>query len=456
MSQSESRKQRVLALRDLYLDLARSSQAEQDNVTIRELRQLIEFASASSLWWNNYFLHADRGTDSLSVLLESLPIMTRSFVQDNLAAMQLQVPGASQNDYIVHKTSGSTGQPVQVRKHATSYFMEYDAITLLDWAWHKRDIAKVVGGFRIDAEEQQDAVTSAPLSYLGKAPNQFSLSALARSPKELVAGLAKHKAAYVYSNGVTIRLAALEQLENPQAGLKLEQFLSVSDPVSPGLRELVRDAFGAKICNRYSSEEFGYIALQCPVHDHMHVIAPSVHVEVVDEHGRACSEGEVGRVLVTALHSFAMPLVRYAIGDFAMWGSPCDAGITWPVIENVMGRERNTIVGSDGQSRIVSLIGMSILSNKKLRDYQVVVLSESILFVANVREPFDSFEISDLESELQNIFRRKVPVHVLLTDHIKWRSAVKRSEFDVLNVRFDEIQNLTHLEKLLSSSDLIP
>ena len=81
----------------------------------------------------------------------------------------------------------------------------------------------------------------------------------------------------------------------------------------------------------YSCEEAGYIALQCPQAEHYHCQSESVLVEVLDDEGRPCTPGQVGKVVLTALHNFAMPLIRYENQDYAEVGPPCACGRGLPV-----------------------------------------------------------------------------------------------------------------------------
>ena len=85
-------------------------------------------------------------------------------------------------------------------------------------------------------------------------------------------------------------------------------------------REIVRKGLGAKFIDRYSAEETGIIARQCPKHDHLHILSPIALVEIVDENDDPCSVGQPGRVLVTGMQSYGMPLIRYELGDIAEWG----------------------------------------------------------------------------------------------------------------------------------------
>ena len=71
-------------------------------------------------------------------------------------------------------------------------------------------------------------------------------------------------------------------------------------------------------------------------------------VEIVDDGDDPCPVGKVGRVILTNLHNFATPVIRYDIGDLAVWGGPCPAGRGLPVIERVIGRGRDRIRLPDG------------------------------------------------------------------------------------------------------------
>ena len=91
------------------------------------------------------------------------------------------------------------------------------------------------------------------------------------------------------------------------------------------------------------------MALQCPEHEHYHVQAESVFLEVLDEDNLPCKPGYIGRVVVTPLHNYAMPLIRYEIGDFAEVGKPCSCGRHLSVISRILGRSRNLILLPNGK-----------------------------------------------------------------------------------------------------------
>ncbi len=92
------------------------------------------------------------------------------------------------------------------------------------------------------------------------------------------------------------------------------------------------------------------IALQCPEHPHYHVQAESVLVEILNGGGKPCAPGETGRMVVTDLHNFATPLIRYEIGDHAEVGEACPCGRGLSVLNRILGRVRNMATLPSGET----------------------------------------------------------------------------------------------------------
>jgi phenylacetate-CoA ligase len=129
----------------------------------------------------------------------------------------------------------------------------------------------------------------------------------------------------------------------------LRQVLTIGETLSASVRAAAEDLFGVTVADCYSSEEFGSIALSCPEGGGLyHVMSESVLAEVLDQRGLRCESGQIGRVTITALHNYAMPLVRYDIGDVAEVAGPCSCGRGLPAWRRILGRERNLIVMPDG------------------------------------------------------------------------------------------------------------
>ena len=129
----------------------------------------------------------------------------------------------------------------------------------------------------------------------------------------------------------------------------LKEIRAMGELLTDPVRELCRQAWGVEIVDTYSSQEVGYIASQCPESGSYHIHSDSVMVEILDEAGQPCAPGEVGRVIVTSLLNLGAPLIRYDIGDYAAMGNACSCGRGSPVLEKIMGRQRNMMRLPDGR-----------------------------------------------------------------------------------------------------------
>lgn len=413
MVEQDPRQRDVLALRDHFLrhSVLPAEVAERSRVT--DLRRLVDFTTSQSPWWKERLAQTKLQNNSVAEIVRTMPILTRDEIQTNFGDLLTRVPGSTDDDYLLQRTSGSTGQPLQIFKYAPIYTRLIDAVTLIEWEWHERDISKTFGLFRLGVEDSDDVQFGPPVSYLGTTGNVFQRASIAHSPDELLSALELHKPTYLLTNPVTWRLVCLEQLQSPKNIGQLEQVLTLADRVDQSLRDLTYEAFGAQIVDRYSSVEFGSIALQCGFAEHLHVVNPNVQVEIVDEDGRECAIGEPGRVLITGLHGYGMPLLRYAQGDIATWGEPCSAGITWPVIADIRGRQRTSVKREDGKEVLVTLFGADFMTIQTILDYRVVKFIDAIVFACQVRSELSPDEERRIADSLQKAFRSAQRVVIL-------------------------------------------
>jgi phenylacetate-CoA ligase len=168
--------------------------------------------------------------------------------------------------------------------------------------------------------------------------------------QEQLQWLIHHRPDYLVS--YPSNLAALAELFIA-TGTKLPNLRNVStlgEIISPTHRQLFREAWDVEASDIYSSEELGFMAVQCPIGEHYHIQSEHVLLEVLDEDSLQCKPGALGRVVVTSLNNFAKPLIRYAVGDYAEAGATCSCGRGLPVINRIIGRVRNMFYKPDGQT----------------------------------------------------------------------------------------------------------
>lgn len=297
-----------------------------------------------------------RSGEALSLArLRSLPVLTRRDIQDagpalRSTAVPPQIGAAYEN-----RTSGATGQPVTVLRTALDALL-WQAGALRDHHWHRRDPLLKLAAIRALAPGITDppqGVTASGWGVASEAVRSTGPSALLSLNADIAtqADWIKRQAPgylLTYPSNLAALLAHFQQAGERLDGLRA--VLTVGETVAPALRASCRDVLGVDIEDVYSSQELGYIALQCPDSGQYHVMAESVLVEVLDAAGHPCATGETGRIVVSSLHNYATPLIRYELRDYATVGAPCACGRTLPTLARIAGRERNMLRMPDGTS----------------------------------------------------------------------------------------------------------
>lgn len=253
------------------------------------------------------------------------------------------------------KTSGSTGNIVSVLATEVTGLLWY-AFTLREHHWHGRNTSDKLVAIRSGRYAKDPnavlkktawGVASSLIYQGGPAVLFFNRLPIKRQADLLL----QHKPNYLLAYpGIVSRLAHYFR-KNKLTLPSLKQVMTFGEPTAKHVRTDCDQAWGVKVTDAYSTEEVGYIALQCPDTENYHIQSESMLVEVINEEGTPCKPGEIGRVILTTLHNFAMPLIRYELGDYAEVGTPCSCGRGLPTLKRILGRRRNRITLPGGEQR---------------------------------------------------------------------------------------------------------
>jgi len=278
---------------------------------------------------------------------QRLPVMTRRDVQAAGEDLFCREVPSAHGQVSETRTSGSTGEPVLVRRTAVTALF-WNAIVMRDLLWHERNLCgRLCTITPLVSERVEDEDWGPPATLFARTGPMLSLP-IAADVARLVHWVDAFQADFVAMFPSTLDVFTTYCRRDDHALPHLRQVLSIGETLSQPVRAAAEELFGITVADCYSSEEFGTIALTCPDTGLYHVMSESVLAEILDEGGRPCEPGQAGRVTITSLHNYATPLVRYAIGDVAEVAGPCPCGRGLPAWRRVLGRERNLILMPDG------------------------------------------------------------------------------------------------------------
>lgn len=233
-------------------------------------------------------------------------------------------------------TSGSTGERLKIRRT----WLEERLLNCFRWRAFRsygvgpRDrTANAL--FRIDADPRDDQRLASLAMALGWR-RMLLIDALDDdAAAEKVVRFSPH-----CLTGMTSGLASLAEKILAQ-GLSLSPRLVVTtgELLTAPLRASI-GTLGSPIRDFYGSNEFNLLAWECPAGaGTYHICDDAVVLEVLGPEGRQVEIGETGEVVVTGLHSFAMPFIRYKIGDLAVRGPDrCPCGSSFSTLLAIHGR----------------------------------------------------------------------------------------------------------------------
>lgn len=307
---------------------------------------------------------------------KALPILSRIDVQQFSKELRAK-NDLSKSDGRTQemRSSGSTGRPIEVLTSEKAGIF-WNAITVRDHLWQKKDFSKSLAVIKyFDAgralppglESTKWGPATAQLFATGPA---YSLNSSVDIDTQL-AWLKEKKPSYLITYPSLIKALAQKNLVTSDP-IHFDGVTTIGEVLSRDVRELVHQAFGCKISDLYSCQELGYLAIQCPKHDHYHVQSETAIVEILDDDNNPCPPGEMGRIIVTPLRNYVMPLLRYEVGDYAIAGGTCDCGITLPVIKKIIGRTRNLVTYPNGRKSWPSYNPMKLMDLLPNAQFQLV------------------------------------------------------------------------------------
>ena len=358
----------------------------------------------------------------------ALPLLTRKTLQSGFESLQSTAVPPGHGAVVQGQSSGSTGMPVRFLQTAVTQFF-WNALTVREHLWQQRDFSGKLAAIRIKMKEGSWPDWGLPVAALFRTGPGATLNVRTDVERQL-AWLVREDPDYLITHASNLHALAELSLKQGVRLPRLRQARTYSEALRPDLRETVRAAWGVQIADGYSCEEAGNIALQCPRHEHYHIQSENLLVEILDEAGRPCAPGETGRVVITTLHNFAMPLIRYELGDYAEVGEPCECGRGLPVLTRILGRRRNMVVLPDGRRHWPSMPSAMWHAVAPIEQFQVTQTGIGSLEVKYVMgRPLSQEEIAGLEQALAERFSHAFDIVWQRVDAIERGQGGKYEDF---------------------------
>lgn len=367
---------------DLLASLRRTERASVDELTaIRTgyLRRLVRHAYYQTSYYRDVLDRAGFHPDDVHALgdLQRIPTLPRATAQTTVEERTAPWPAVA----VSKTTSGSTGQPLEVRFSEESRHWR-DATKWRGYGWgnyQMGDKALILWGVPAIAPTR---FMRARLALDHKLRRDVYANCMVRSKEkllEMVHLIIRERPDAI--TGYAQAIADLARFVNAE-GLRAWKDVPViygAERLWPHDREDIAAAFGPAVFETYGCREFMLMGSECEAHDGLHESAENLIVEILvaepDGTMRPARPGEQGEVAVTDLHNLACPFIRYLTGDLAIEraDAPCACGRTLRRFGPVEGRVTETMRDAHGNPVEGILFNILFLNMAKhTRQFQVV------------------------------------------------------------------------------------
>jgi phenylacetate-coenzyme A ligase PaaK-like adenylate-forming protein len=398
----------------------------------KQLQNLLQFASQKSAFWRERI-----GTRKIKDIGPSdLPVLTRSDVAKQVETEGSLLPADGTIPTKKFATSGSSGTPVQffvsdmnahyntVRSLA-QYFMEGRDLTL-NRTRFSRAPRRIQDGFSVKKKDG----SLGPLSGLFKCGTSKEFLHINPNRDLLFKELAKDPIGYlVVQPGLVESLFYdIDISFLSEHGTRLA--ILIDEEADEDLRNRF-SAAGIPVRAIYSSQEVGYIGSECKdCPGAFHVAQSNVVIEVDNRDGVTVGGNRLGRVLVTHLHSYGTPFVRYDIGDYAALSKVCACGHDGPALTNIYGRKKRLLKRADGSVVPFSVTARSLLEIVKCEEYRIrqTALDTLDVEIGGVGQ-LSADQVASLKSLIKERAGDEFQVRIETVQKVDWGSDVKRLGF---------------------------
>jgi len=382
-----------------------------------------------------------------------VPLMSRDDLRRYGHALTSRSLPTAHGVTALDRTSGSTAEPVVFTVSAMQVAVENCIMARL-YQWHSVHPAEAMATLW-PQRPQRDGETRIWAPRWLRPPHGLDHGGdLAAAPEQQLRWLCELGPVYLRTRPSLARALALTAAENPDLRPTLKGILTQGEPVTQDHRRLCRKYLGCDLIDSYGLAETGTIAVRCPVSDVYHIQSETCLVELLNRDGRPCKAGEIGEIVVTPLYNFAMPLLRYATGDFAEFAfagetdGRCACGRTLPALKRVFGHARNLFRAPDATLRQPDVNSRILFEHLGTRSWQLRQIGPG------------QFELH-YESDWPKSRENRGPVTLHLSEAVQFAETIvfQRVEFIPMSLRAqreDFIYAPLHQEKQIGENRVPP
>lgn len=376
------------------------------------LRRLLSHAYKNVPYYTDIFRKNNLTPDDFSSVrdLGKLPVLTKELLIKN--ADKLLCRRINKKHLEVVSTGGSTGTPIQVYRDKQQNVIDYiffeRALRMINLNKYSRSV--LIWGSPFLKREANVIQIYKPylkillLSSLQTDSNKFD---------KYIGFIRGFRPVFIRGIPSLFYNFARFCRENKINDIHFRVFISYGENLYQHQKQFIEEQFKCTAYNQYLSSERVVTAFECGEHKGMHIDIERGVLEIVDENLQLLPEGHPGKIIATGFHNFAMPLIRYEIGDVGMLStSPCPCKRSLPLLKSLEGRTSEVLRYKD-KCIYPAPLSVAFQRFKTARECQIIQEKEGELILNIVkRESFAEDDRRGIIEYLHNLIDKDLDIKI--------------------------------------------
>jgi phenylacetate-CoA ligase len=368
--------------------------------------------------------------------LKKLPFLTKEIIRKNFDDLTAQ--NYSKKNLIRSTSGGSTSEPIQ-------FFVDREwgiwnmAAAYREWSWagyHVGDKMAYLWGAPHDIS-QQIKFKRKFFNFIQRTIWLDSYTLTDKILEEYIKILKKFKPRIINAYTSSVYLMASYMIKKGIRDIRPEAILTSCEMLFDYQRDTIENAFDCEVFDYYSGRDTTLHAGECSHHTGYHLAVENAIPEFIKDN-EYVSPGEMGKIMITDLSNYAMPFIRYEIGDLGVPSDErCSCGRGLPLMKQVAGRIRDTIVTKDKRYVTGSFFMDLFMSSEGIKQFQFVQKTKDTSVLKIVKG--ECFSQSELDAIIEKIQREcgdmkietKFEVSIPSTPSGKYRSTISEVELEM-------------------------
>lgn len=392
--------------RDISFILENFSSSKSKTLREKSLKELLNHANKNTIFYKDF------------IKIEDFPVINKNILRAHIK--EFKSSRFTNKKTRIVSTSGSTGSALKINQNRNKVIRNMaDSIYFGKLAGFK------IGYKLLYLRHWDDLLRKSLFTKFAQNIEELEVVNLNDSYIESILSKIKNdqssKGWLGYASGYELICKYLDKTKSKPINSYVKSIIAMSEGLNKYTKKSMRKYFNADVISRYSNTENGIIAQQKINSESFTINWASFYVEIFKlEDDNLAKNGEVGRIVVTDLHNYAIPLIRYDTGDVGT----IDDSVNPPMLKNIEGRKADVIYNTKGEI-VSSFIVANVVEYEGIMQGQLIQETQkNYLLKLNVTNEFKQ-EV-DIINEFKGYLGNDAKIKIGYVDEIPLLASGKR------------------------------